>query len=250
MAVQAGCDVLCFSHTYEAVAEACHALYKAVDEGIITPERIDRSYQRIIRLKKQYNLVTPPPVDTESAMKWLGDRQIMDFHAKISRDSMTMIRDEGGYAAFKNAKNPRFFAPASIAVTGAEDKERAPTRFSDLARDRFGGSSVVYPMNEVDEATLEAIRDENYDVAVLALYNARFRESQRAILRELEAQNRPLVVLLLGAPYDVPLIRNAACVICAYEYTYLAAQELLTALETGVFKGHLPVILRDLPLEA
>ena len=247
MAVQAGCDVLCFSHTYEAVAEACNALYKAVEEGIITPERIDQSYRRIIRLKEQYNLVTPPPVDTASAMKWLSDKAIMDFHAGISLDSMTMISDDGGYQIFKNAKNPKFFAPASIAVTGAEDRERAPTRFSDLAQKRFGGTSVVYPMNDVDEATLEAIRADDYDVAVLALYNARFRKSQQTILRELEARNRPLIVLLLGAPYDVPLIRNAKCVICAYEYTYLSAESLLSVLETGQFKGHLPVKLQELP---
>ena len=250
MAVQAGCDVLCFSHTYEAVAEACNALYKAVDEGIITPERIDQSYQRIIRLKEQYNLVTPPTADPANAMKWLGDKQIMDFHAKISLDSMTMMYDNGGYQALKNAKRPRFFAPASIAVTGAEDKERAPTRFSDLAQQRFGGTSVVYPMSAVDEATLDAIHSDDYDVAVLALYNARFRESQQTILRELEAQKKPLVVLLLGAPYDATLIRNAQCVICAYEYTYLSANTLLTALETGEFKGRLPVKLPELTFES
>jgi beta-N-acetylhexosaminidase len=249
MAVQAGCDVLCFSHTYEAVAEACNALYKAVEEGVITPERIDQSYNRIIRLKQQYNLVTPPPVDTESALRWLGDRQIMDFHAKISRDSMTLLYDNGGYQALKNAKNPRFFAPASIAVTGAEDKERAPTRFSDLAQQKFGGESIVYPMNEVDEATVEAIRSDEYDVAVLAVYNARFRRSQQEILRELEAQGKPLVVLMLGAPYDAPLIHNAQCVICAYEYTYLSANTLLSALETGEFPGYLPVKLPQLQFE-
>ena len=250
MAVQAGCDVLCFSHTYEAVAEAANALYRAVEEGVITPERIDQSYQRIIRLKKQYNLVTPPVVDTANAMKWVGDRQIMDFHAKISRDSMTMIYDNGGYEMLKNAKHPRFFAPASIAVTGAEDKERAPTRFSDLAQQRFGGDSVVIPMNGLDDVTLARIHEEDYDVAVLALYNARFREGQQAVLRELEAQDRPLVVLLLGAPYDATLVRNAKCVICAYEYTYLSANTLLSALETGEFRGHLPVKLPELKCEA
>ena len=246
LAIQAGCDVLCFSHTYEAVAEAVNALYKALDEGIITEERIDESYRRIIRLKERYNLVTPPPVDTDSAMKWLSDRQIMDFHAKISLDSMTMISDDGGYELLKNAKHPRFFAPASIAVTGAEDKERTPTRFSDLAQKRFGGDSIVYPMSGMDEATKAAVHEDGYDVAVLALYNARFREGQRALLRELEAQDRPLVVLLLGAPYDATLIRNAKCVICAYEYTYLAANMLLEALETGKFNGHLPVQLQPL----
>ena len=105
-------------------------------------------------------------------------------------------------------------------------------------------------MNEMDEATLEAIREDAYDVAVLALYNARFRESQQAILRQLEAQGRPLVVLLLGAPYDAALIRNAKCVICAYEYTCLSAEALLSALETGRFPGHLPVKLPEIAFEA
>ena len=104
-------------------------------------------------------------------------------------------------------------------------------------------------MSELDDATLAAIREDNYDVAVLAVYNARFRPSQQTILRELEKQNRPLVVLMLGAPYDAPLIRNAQCVICAYEYTYLAAQELLNCLETGEFKGHLPVKLPEITFE-
>ena len=248
MAIQAGCDMLCFSHTYEAVAEACEALYKAVEDGTLSMDRVNESYERIVRLKKQYHLVEPPKVDTANALKWLSDRQIMDFHAKISRDSMTMISDDGGFEAFKKAKHPRFFAPESIASTGAEDKERAPTRFHELAQKRFGGDAVEIPMSSVDEATLEAIRSKDYDVAVLALYNARFRESQQIILRELEAQDRPLVVLLLGAPYDAALIRNAKCVICAYEYTYQAAEALLSAMEAGEFKGHLPVQLpKELP---
>lgn len=244
LAVQAGCDILCFSHTYDAVSQAAEALYQAVDQGVITPERIDQSYQRIMALKKKYKLLTPPPIDTANALAQMQDPQILALNAKISQDSMTMLSDQGGFQAFKNAAHPRFFAPASIALTGAEDKERVPTYFSQLAAQRFGGDSVVIPMNELDQATLDAIHDHSYDVAVLALYNARFRPGQQAVLRELEAQKRPLVVLLLGAPYDAALIKNAQCVIAAYEYTALSAEALLAVLESGTFKGHLPVHLK------
>jgi hypothetical protein len=57
------------------------------------------------------------------------------------------------------------------------------------------------------------------------------------------------MVLLLGAPYDAVLIRNAQCVICAYEYTFLAANALLDALEAGQFPGHLPVHLPEISYE-
>ena len=53
----------------------------------------------------------------------------------------------------------------------------------------------------------------------------------------LEEQERPLIVLLMGAPYDLLLIKNAKCIITAYEYTWFAANALLTAIEKGSFKG-------------
>ena len=127
----------------------------------------------------------------------------------------------------------------------AEDKEMAPTLVGRLAVERFGGDSVEIPMDGVTDAVLDAIRDDSYDVAVLALYNARFRAGQRAILRALEEQERPLIVLLMGAPYDLLLIKNAKCIITAYEYTWFAANALLTVIEKGSFKGILPVKLPE-----
>ena len=97
-------------------------------------------------------------------------------------------------------------------------------------------------MNELDEATKEAINGD-YDVAVLGLYNARFREGQRAVLQALEATERPLIVILLGAPYDAPLVKRCDGLVCAYEYTELAVSTLLEAMEKNSFPGKLPVEL-------
>ena len=241
LAVQAGCDILCFSHTYEAVSEALEALYEAVEQGIITEERIDQSYQRIMKMKEKYHLLSLPVIDMDRAVELMKAPGILSLNAKISHDSITLLTGKDSLQIFKNAKHLRFFAPASVALHGAEDKEKKPTYFSELAAERFGGDSVVIPLNELDQATKDAIHDDSYDVAVLALYNARFRDGQQAVLRELEAQGRPLVVLLLGAPYDAALLKNAQCVVAAIEYTALSAEALLDVLEDGSFYGKLPV---------
>lgn len=245
LAVQAGCDILCFSHTYESVAQAATALYEAVDNGVITEERIRQSYDRIIAMKKKYGVLTPPEIDAEKAKAIMQDAEILAFNRQQSRESMTLLYDNGGLIAMKSGARVRYFAPESIAVTGAEDKERAPTRISELAVQRFGGESHIFPMNEFDAATADAIADAGYDVAVLALYNARLRPSQQQILRALEADGRPLVVLLMGAAYDAPLVRRADAVVIAHEYTWLAATSLLDVLESGEFKGRLPVTLPE-----
>ena len=57
-----------------------------------------------------------PVVDRDAAQKMIRDPEMMALHARISQDSMTLISDNGGFAALKNAKAPRFFAPASIAM--------------------------------------------------------------------------------------------------------------------------------------
>lgn len=245
LAVNAGCDILCFSHTYESVSQAVTAIYEAVETGVISVERIQESYDRIVAMKKKYGVLTPPAIDVEHAKRVMQDPQVLAFNRQQSRESMLLQYDNGGLAAMKSGKRVRYFAPESIAVTGAEDAERAPTRLSELAVQRFGGESVVYPMSEFDEATAAAIADPAYDVAVLALYNARLRPSQQAILRALEADGRPLVVLLMGAAYDVPLVKRADALVVAHEYTWLAATSLLDVLETGEFKGRLPVTLPE-----
>jgi len=237
-ALEAGCDLLTFSHTYEAVSKAANAIYEAVDSGRLSPERIEESYQRVLRYKEKYGLMEERHLDVEEARAEAYDPVKLELNHQVSLDSMTLI--SGNIDALLNAKNPAFFAPASIALTGAEDKEREPNYFSDRAVEVFGGKSYVIPMAELDEATKEAIASD-YDVAVLGLYNCRFRPGQQDILRALEATDRPLIVVLLGAPYDKDFVKRCDGLVCAYEYTELATTTCIEALKANRFPGKLPI---------
>lgn len=239
-ALEAGCDMLTFSHTYDAVSKAANAIYEAVESGRLSEDRIELSYQRVLRYKEKYGLLTPRKLDVEDARKEAYDPAKLELNRQVSLDSMTLI--SGSLDALKNAKKPAFFAPASIALTGAEDKERQPNYFSKAAAERFGGTSTVLPLNELDEATQKAI-DADYDVAVLALYNARFRKGQQEVLRALETNGRPLIVILLGAPYDASLVQRCDGLVCAYEYTELAVATTIEAMAENRFPGKLPVKL-------
>ncbi len=243
LAVEAGCDMLTFSHTFEAVEQAVLALYAAVESGRISPERIDRSYRRIVEAKRKYGLLKPSVIDPDKAQLLAGDPEKNALHARISRESITLLSDRGGMDLFRRAKNPLFLAPASLALTGAEDQKPRPLCFSEAAVSRFGGRGRVLPLNEWEEKTAVLLREGDHDVAVLGLYNARFREGQIQALRELERQGRPLVVVLLGAPYDAALLKRADAVVAAYEYTALSVPSVLQALEEGTFSGRLPVKL-------
>lgn len=239
-AVEAGCDMLTFSHTLEAVSEAAKALYAAVDSGRISEERIEASYQRVMALKARYGLLTPPVIDRAKAQQLAADPEKNALHQLISRRSMTLVHDNGGLAALNSAKRPAFFAPPSFALTGAEDQKTNPLSFAKHAAAAYNGVCVTLPLNDYTEAEAAAVAGD-YDVAVIGLYNARFRDGQINTLRALQAQGKPLVVILLGAPYDVPLVGACDTLIAAHEYTNLSVRALLDALHEGTFTGIMPV---------
>lgn len=54
--VVAGSDIILVSHNYENEVTVISALKKAVENGIITKERIDESVYRILKLKQKYGL--------------------------------------------------------------------------------------------------------------------------------------------------------------------------------------------------
>lgn len=243
LAVEAGCDLLTFSHTYEAVEEAALALYSAVESGRLSKERIEASYQRILSLKQKYHLIQPRKIDSDEAQRLVRDADMMNLYARISADSITLLSDSGGVQKFFSANRLKFFAPASLALTGVEDAKPEPLCLSAEAAKRFGGQGIVTPLNEPDPKTLQAIQKEDYDMAVLGLYNARFRKGQIDILRRLEKQDKPLLVVLLGAPYDYSCIRRADAVVAAYEYTTLSVNAVFKALCSNRFVGESPVRL-------
>lgn len=241
LAVEAGCDLLTFSHTIEAVAEAMQALYAAVESGRLTVERIDRSYRRILEAKVKYGLTIPFVPNRVKAGRLACDQEKIALHARLARESITLL--SGKAVSLGGKRAVKFFAPASLAQTGAEDLHKNPLSFAAKAESRFGGMGVLTPLDELDTKTLEEIGAEDYDLAVLGLYNARFRAGQQALLRALEQSGKPLVVVLLGAPYDASLVKRADAVIAAYEYTPLSVAAVLDALEEQYFPGRCPVRL-------
>lgn len=55
-AIKAGADIILMCHTKEKQIESLEDLKEAVNNGVISIERIDESVRRIIKLKRKYNL--------------------------------------------------------------------------------------------------------------------------------------------------------------------------------------------------
>ena len=239
-AVEAGCDMLCISHTYEAVSAAANALYAAVDSGRLSPERIEESYQRILRVKRKFGLDKPFVFDAAKGEAAIHNEADIRALRAVSRRGITRVYDD-----FKapDLSNPVFLSPNALCFTGNDNPEGMPDNFAYSAAKRLGGKSIIFPIDTVDDATKEAIDAARGSAFVLGLYNARFRPSQIEVYKLLKQKQVPVTVVLLGAPYDLGLLAGERNVIVSYEYTDASIKAVLNALTENAYYGRLPVRL-------
>ena len=74
LSINAGIDILCFSNNIqgseERTVDKVHGIIRLlVEKGQIQPERIDQSFRRIMKLKKQIKLPGSEPVEKQMAVK-------------------------------------------------------------------------------------------------------------------------------------------------------------------------------------
>ena len=242
LAVKAGCDVLCISHHADAVRESIEAIEQAVENGEIPRSRIQEAYDRIVSRKKQMDLLEKQVISADAAEGIIRHPDKVALHKRVSRNSVTLLR--GSLDALKAAKAPVVIAPVSFAATGVEDPEHNGLSFAARVAARFGCPFLEPAMTPSEEEIAAAVNlAKTADCVVLGLYNARFRDSQIALLRALEALAVPLVIITVGGPCDLQCIRRADAVIALYEYTALSVNSAIDALETGEFHGKAPMRL-------
>ncbi|MDR2750632.1 MAG: glycoside hydrolase family 3 protein, partial [Clostridiales bacterium] len=89
LAVEAGCDMLTFSHSFEGPMEAAKALFDAVTSGRIPRRRIEASVRRIMAAKERYRLLRHRPKDPEVAKKFAENQDMIQFFGNVSFLSIT-----------------------------------------------------------------------------------------------------------------------------------------------------------------
>ena len=155
---------------------------------------------------------------------------------KLAEKSVTLLSGAPDPALARMGARVRILAPEAYARTGVE-QDAPRVNLAKMAGERFGWYAQT-----VSEAAHEPAPG-RFAANVLCLRDARFSAWQQALLQRLAEEEAPLVVVLLGGPYDASLIHGAQAVIAAYEYTRLSAGAVLAALASGTFPGACPVQL-------
>ncbi|CAN7258407.1 beta-N-acetylhexosaminidase [Paenibacillus sp. LjRoot56] len=243
MAVEAGADLVLISHRRDLQVGAIAAIEQAVREGRISEAHIDASVERLLALKARRGVIAEQPRG-EAALE-VGTAAHYAVAARLSEASITLVKDEQGLLPLPRVRTLAITVAAAVSSGVDEAYAGVASLGAALAEHGLDVIDRVLPLAEVNERRAAVLADaQAAEQIVIGTYNARFHPAQVALVRELQALGKPLVVVALRVPYDLLEFPDVTTFVAAYESRPLALHSTARALLGMVTpQGRLPVSL-------
>lgn len=244
MAVKAGADIVCVSHSMNLQVESVNAIKKAVIDGEIQESRIDESVNRILAIKRKYRLFNNPYPDTYGVKNFVGSKGNKEFAESMSEKSITLFRNDDCILPVKPGRIVSI-STEPLSLTGADNVTPGKSKLSEALRNILGGKAYTIPLDP-DGGLIEKMVNicKPADTVIAGTYNASLNHGQAMLINKIYEANKKLIVVSLRNPYDILMFKRIPVYICAYEYTPLSISSVLKVI-TGEIKavGKLPIKL-------
>ncbi len=245
MCLEAGADMI-FMKVPEQYAPSLEAVKASLKAGRLTEERVYQSVKRILTLKWQRGLFTPPAFSRERVLATIGCPE----HAAVAREAaqraLTLVKN--------TSVLPLNGSPAVLAVV-PRDMNIVLSNDPVLSHDLLPGALRRYwPQTEsivVDEQptvpqAFEAVgRAKNADVIIFGIYSAGLSQPLGALLAEIVALGKPVIAVITNSPYASTLVpAETAAILCSFGISTASFDAVADALAGELAPtGTLPVTL-------
>ena len=230
-ACNAGIDLLvfCGKADINEQIDIYNSFIEEVKIGNIPMERIDESYEKIIRLKEKYINSKQTEVEYKKGLGKL-----------ISEKSITLVKNENVLPLDK--KNRILVISPKIKVFTLVDNDNV--NYLSLG-EVFNAHELICDelIYEENDDIIKKVIDiqKNYDKIILGTYNVRQNGFESKLFKNL--QKEKTIVVSLRSPYDILYLDDVKCYICIYETSKLSFESLTKCLINNKFEGKLPVQL-------
>lgn len=210
MALQAGVDLVLFSHSRDSQEAAYEAVLNAALSGRICEGRIELSVSRVQALKRGYSLHNAPPLEI------IGCEAHRALALEAARAGTVMIMR--GSAIPFNAASKRIVLIELISQSTLDaGKSGARSRFASLLSCRIPriACHLVDPKSDFADITADlvsALRDA--EIVILVTRNAHRQPKQLQFAQLVCDSARQTILVCASNPYDAGVIRGADSVIC------------------------------------
>lgn len=233
LAVIAGADMVLIPWRVEKKEEVWVALLEAARSGELSQGRLDEAVRRILHAKISRGLYEPlPPLEARLAS--LGEKR--ELSGRIASAGVTLLRAK-----------PRLFPVETsrrVAVISTEASLIAAMgkRFPNMTSLQV--AAIPAERSRTDLKLQARALASGADVVVVTVTNSR----QLELVTNAALSGKPVIAVVLGAPYLAAQVHEAKVVLATYSYREAATEAAVAAIagEKGT-PGKLPVALPQLP---
>lgn len=226
MAIKAGADIICISHSREVVISCVQEIKEAVLVGRLVESRINDAVTKILEIKNKYKLFDNAYPDLPKVQNFVGCKENKEFAKEISDKSITLIKDDNKLLPI-TGKVVAISTKAAV-LTGADYEIKTNIPFCERVKLRFGGEAFVIPLKP-DEAMIEKIvlSCKNAEKVIIGTYNAAVYKAQLELINRINQVNKNIIIVALRNPYDFTKMNNISTYLNCYEYTDLSAESVI-----------------------
>ena len=243
LALLAGADLLLQP---AGAATAVAAIERAVRNGRITEERLDRSVHRVLGLKQRLGLFARRDVPLDSVSAVVGSASHWAAAREVAARSVVLLKDSAGVLDAVRR------SPGRVVLVTYAEEQNLGAGVTLAAELRAAGHTVtafrLWPAS--GPASLDSVRTMIHGGAVpvfgIGVRPMPWRgtvgmpEALAALVRE-TARGRPTVLVSLGSPYLVSQTPEVAAYLIAWSATPAAEWAAARALSGAPIGGRLPI---------
>jgi len=229
LALQAGADLLLFTHG-DAQPQTAHAMILDwVQSGKIPESRLDQAVRRVLQAKRDFNLLLPAQVNMESLADQVNTEEHQALSRAVTAQSITLVRDTAHLLPVEPGTT--FMVVETPLARGLGRALHAT--FIEVSAD---------PTKAEIRSAWASARDGR--TAIVAITDAVRHPQQVALVQALLDAGYPTIVVAIRSPYDVLAFPEAPTCLVSYGFNP-PAREALIAVLTGQAQpqGQLPVEL-------
>ncbi|MET1003909.1 MAG: glycoside hydrolase family 3 N-terminal domain-containing protein [Propionibacteriaceae bacterium] len=234
-AIKAGVDQLLIPTD---LAGSIQAVLDAVQSGDISEKRIDQSVTRLLRLKQKLGILRTAQVDEAVVARRVGTPAQLTVQDRVAHRAITLLRNSAGVLPLQPDSGK------TVLVTGY-----GVTTTTNLAA-AIAGKGVtttrVVTGTAPNEAAITAAvaAAEQADYVVDVSNNAWSDPAQRQLADRLRATGTPVVVLAVGAPYELGFAPATPTFLASYGYQPPSMRAAADVLFGAQPRGRLPITVR------
>jgi beta-glucosidase-like glycosyl hydrolase/CubicO group peptidase (beta-lactamase class C family) len=242
--VLAGADVLLMPPVPDA---AMAGLLRAVKKGRISEKRIDESVRRILAAKARVGLDKSRFTNVEQIDQKFGRPQFAEEAQKIADRGVTLLRDTPKTLPLDSTKPLRVLL---VSLSADADPYPGETIEPEI-RGRVSSLIALRADTKFVSATcLKLPPPDSYDVAIAALFvrvadrkgDIAFPADQRAVVTEMLAAGKPVIVAAFGSPYLISSFPDAPTWLAEFSTNDVSQRAAVRAMFGQIpIQGQIPV---------